>query len=220
MFILKAVGYYVLGAIPGLAGIACHLITTEIAYEVSGGTAAIITFFTPFVSEIYWIYQLYIADHFGFRIIAILAMVWASPRLIIYSNGLGIVGAIAKDVVKMYVNINDDEATEKEKLDAVWGMWLLKHVNIPALSGDLEKRIRVDVVFEKTDKEGPNTLLGVFLDALYIEADVSPKDGSLFRKSLKVFENIAKKHGINVRDDCAHWYRTLNILEGKDPFGK
>ena len=147
-------------------------------------------------------------------------MVWASPRLIIYSNGLGIVGAIAKDVVKMYVNINDDEATEKEKLDAVWGMWLLKHVNIPALSGDLEKRIRVDVVFEKTDKEGPNTLLGVFLDALYIEADVSPKDGSLFRKSLKVFENIAKKHGINVRDDCAHWYRTLNILEGKDPFGK
>ena len=130
----------------------------------------------------------------------------------------GLVGAIAKDIVKMYVKIREDSAPEKEKLDAVFGMWAHKHINFRKLPDDLKKAFRVDDVYSEIKKGGPQSLLAVFLYALSIEADVSPKDGTVFRNSIKVFENIAEKHGVNVRDDCDHWYRTLNIFEGKDPF--
>ena len=129
-------------------------------------------------------------------------------------------GAIAKDVVKMYMNVKDDNSPEKEKLDAVFGMWSHKHIDLSKLSRDLKKSFRVENVWTEIEKGGPKTLLDVFLYALSIEADVSPKDGSVFRESIKIFEATATKRGINVSDECAHWYRVLNIMEGKDPFEK
>lgn len=136
----------------------------------------------------------------------------------IWLMSFGIVGAIAKDIVKMYVAIKEDNSSEKEKLDAVFGMWSHKHINFPKLSRDLKKSFRVEEVLSKIEKGGPATLLDVFLYALSIEADVSPKDGALFRKSIHVFETIAQKSGIDVSDSCSGWYRALNIVEGKDPF--
>ena len=129
-------------------------------------------------------------------------------------------GAIAKDVVKMYANIKDGCSLEKEKLDAVFGMWSHKHIDLSKLSRDLKKSFRVENVWTEIEKGGPKTLLDVSLYALSIEADVSPKDGSVCRESIKVFEATATKRGINVSDECAHWYRVLNIMEGKDPFEK
>jgi hypothetical protein len=134
--------------------------------------------------------------------------------------GFGLVGAIARDIVKMYVGVKNSDVTEKEKLDAVFGMWSHKHINFASLTKDLKKSFRVEYVWKDVEKGGPRTLLEVFLYALSIEADVSPKDGSVFRKSIKVFESVAKKHKLDARDDCAGWYRALNIMEGKDPFAK
>lgn len=132
----------------------------------------------------------------------------------------GIVGAIAKDIVKMYSSIKDDCSPEKEKLDAVFGMWSHKHIDFSKLSKDLKKSFRIEDVFSEIEKGGPKTLLDVFLYALSIEADVSPKDGSVFREAIKIFEATAIKRGINVSDECVQWYRVLNIMEGKDPFEK
>ena len=132
--------------------------------------------------------------------------------------GFGLVGSIAKEVIKMYVIINRGSAPEKEKLDAVFGMWSHKHIDFPKLSRDVRKSLRVEDVWEDIEKGGPKSLLDVFLYALSIEADVSLKDRTLFRKSIKVFETIASKYGLDVSDSCVHWYRTLNIMDGKDPF--
>ena len=92
MFVIKAIGgilfalllllWKLLDAVSGLAGIICHLTTTAIAYEYSGGVAAAITFCTPFVSEIYWMYQLYSSGQPGVAAITFFATIWAIPMII------------------------------------------------------------------------------------------------------------------------------------------
>ena len=131
----------------------------------------------------------------------------------------GIVGAIAKDIVKRYVKFKPQfDGTEFELLQTVWSAWFLTHGTIAITGGDEAKRIRAETVMDEMEKREDNwlsglTLVDVFYNALYVEGNVSLDDGELCRKAIVVFEKIASKNGLNIKDQCDTYFAILNFKQ-------
>ena len=137
----------------------------------------------------------------------------------------GLVGAISRDLALKYLTIKrqDSSLDEQEIVERVWQLWLsLNEIHIKN-ERDQDKYIRLEAL-KQYDTNMPSvsallkssrSLLDVFTDVLYIEAEVNAEDGRLYEKALHVFLKETAKLGV----DCSNAYesrmrtlRAVNLL--------
>lgn len=135
----------------------------------------------------------------------------------------GLVGAISRDLALKYLTIKRQNSSleEQEIVERVWQLWLsLNEIHIKN-ERDQDKYIRLEAL-KSFDTNMPNvsallkpgrSLLSVFTDVLYIEAEINSKDGKLFEKALYVFLKETAKLGVDCRDSYESHMRTLRAVK-------
>lgn len=134
----------------------------------------------------------------------------------------GLVGAISRDLALKYLTIQrqNPNLEEEDIVERVWQLWLsLNEIHIKN-EKDQEKFIRLEVLNQQ-ETNTPNlsalkmsrrSLLDVFVDVLYVEAEVHAEDGKLFERALRVFLAESKKLGVDCSRAYESYMRTLRVV--------
>ena len=132
--------------------------------------------------------------------------------------GKGIAGAISIDLIKKYLAIKAKHPEEDNEkiLSRVWNYWLtLNEEHIIAEDGR-NKIVRLKIIKDRIEsKTGVDafikhrTLFDLYQDILYIETEITSKDGSTWHKTMSVFLKSAKQYGLDFSKEYESYKRLI-----------
>lgn len=114
----------------------------------------------------------------------------------------GLVGTIARDVLKKYMRAKamlSDEA-ETEILKGAWGLYLMQNAPQILIGKDgPSKKKRLEEIMEllEEDENRHSSLMEIFIDILYIETEINPSSWQTYADSITIFTNEGSKLGLN-----------------------
>lgn len=138
----------------------------------------------------------------------------------IWILGKGLAGSIANDLLKKYLVLKNKYPYEEEKLilERVWNIWITLNEEPIRREDSEDKVIRLETVKDRSDNSSFHkiilfkSLIQLYEDVLYIEANILPTDGKLYKNCLKVFLDKADKLGLDFKNEYDNYVRTMNIL--------
>jgi hypothetical protein len=133
--------------------------------------------------------------------------------------GKGLAGAISADILKKYTAIKSQHPEENNEkiLERVWNFWLTLNEEKIKTEDDKHKAVRLSIIKDQHDGKSKldsllkesNSLFNLYQDLLYIETEISSKDGRIWHDAMKVFLKDAKKYGMDFSKAYESYKRIL-----------
>lgn len=119
----------------------------------------------------------------------------------LYNKGL--IGTIARDVLKKYIGIKSGFPNEEDSniLTRLWNYWLTLNEEHIRLEDDYHKIQRLNIIKDNTILRAIGchlSLTDLYFDILYIECDITnSKNPKLYNTAKKIYLKEAQKVGLD-----------------------
>lgn len=134
--------------------------------------------------------------------------------IMVWFYKFGLPGAITKDLLKKYLVFKRGYPHDSEGmlLQRVWDFWLILNEEAIEKEDGIDKRVRLKIVKDRyIAGEMHRTLLDIYRDVLYIEAEITSEDIKIYDDTMKVFIKEANKHGLDYSEDYLSMKRIIDL---------